>query len=285
MDACALFRERLVELGLDQKDLVAAAEVTESYISQLLTRKKLPPAPSRTDIYEKMEAFLKLPPGKLSELANRQRMDELRRNLGSVPAPLNPGVREFTLFKCRAPSEQQIKAEFDEHAFGLVERLVTQTLMDVAKDTARKELDDEKGIRAISNATGRSFEETRVTILDFLDTDVFNLTAEHCEAYLDPLIEYWTIDLAILRIDIVLNHQLSRRHSRRFEFLETESVLEEPGFKAFLRDRSLSGTATEREIAFLKNLRFDEARPTAYYYYRELQSLRDPLHFRQRDEA
>jgi len=28
-------------------DLTAAAEVTESYIAQLLTRKKLPPAPNR----------------------------------------------------------------------------------------------------------------------------------------------------------------------------------------------------------------------------------------------
>jgi hypothetical protein len=38
--------------------------VTESYISQLLTRKKAPPAPERTDIYDKMGKFLKLPSGK-----------------------------------------------------------------------------------------------------------------------------------------------------------------------------------------------------------------------------
>ena len=105
MDACALFRERLVELGLDQKDLVAAAEVTESYISQLLTRKKSPPAVNRTDIYEKMEAFLKLPRDRLSELAELQRMDELRKNLGGVPSPVKEGVRGFILFKCRSSSE------------------------------------------------------------------------------------------------------------------------------------------------------------------------------------
>jgi len=33
-------------------------------------------------------------------------------------------------------------------------------------------------------------------------------------------------------------------------------------------------------VAFLKTLRFRDKRPTALYYYRELQSLRDPLHFR-----
>ncbi|MCJ7592511.1 MAG: helix-turn-helix domain-containing protein, partial [Woeseiaceae bacterium] len=60
MDVCEVIKSRLRELGLDQKGLAAAAEVTESYISQLLTRKKLPPAPNRTDIYEKMGKYLRL---------------------------------------------------------------------------------------------------------------------------------------------------------------------------------------------------------------------------------
>jgi predicted transcriptional regulator len=42
MDVCLVIKGRLKELGLEQKDLAAAAQVTESYISQLLTRKKLP---------------------------------------------------------------------------------------------------------------------------------------------------------------------------------------------------------------------------------------------------
>ncbi|HVB87191.1 MAG TPA: helix-turn-helix transcriptional regulator, partial [Candidatus Dormibacteraeota bacterium] len=65
MDVCILVKQRLEELGLEQKKLAAAAGVTDSYISQLLTRKKLPPAPDRTDIYLKMGKFLKLPAGKL----------------------------------------------------------------------------------------------------------------------------------------------------------------------------------------------------------------------------
>ena len=60
MDVCLVIKARLKELGVEQKDLAAAAEVTDSYVSQLLTRKKLPPAPDRTDLYEKMETFLKL---------------------------------------------------------------------------------------------------------------------------------------------------------------------------------------------------------------------------------
>ena len=53
----------------------------------------------------------------------------------------------------------------------------------------------------------------------------------------------------------------------------------EPGFELFLNDKSLSGDATEEEIEFLKTLRFQGRRPAPLYYYRELQNLRDPLHF------
>jgi hypothetical protein len=59
--------------------------------------------------------------------------------------------------------------------------------------------------------------------------------------------------------------------------------VQEPGLRAFLKDRSLSGDATPEEIEFLRQLRFkDGRRPTALYYYRELRSLRDPLHFREK---
>ncbi len=51
MDLSLAIKTPLQELELVQKDLAAAAEVTESYISQLLTRKKSPPAPDRTDIF------------------------------------------------------------------------------------------------------------------------------------------------------------------------------------------------------------------------------------------
>ena len=76
MDVCLVIKQRLEDLGAEQRELAAAAEVTESYISQLLTRKKLPPAPDRTDIYDKMGKFLKLPGGKLAKLADVQRKEE-----------------------------------------------------------------------------------------------------------------------------------------------------------------------------------------------------------------
>jgi predicted transcriptional regulator len=57
VDVCLLIKRRLVELGFEQKDLSTAVEVTGSYISKVLTRKKVPPALDRTDVYEKYRSF------------------------------------------------------------------------------------------------------------------------------------------------------------------------------------------------------------------------------------
>jgi hypothetical protein len=119
-------------------------------------------------------------------------------------------------------------------------------------------------------------------ILDFLDTDVFHVSVEHCTSFLDPLIDSCEIDPATFGMNIVLNRRFTALHSKRFEFVETEPAQSsggEPGLKAFLKDAALSGGVTQEEIEFLKRLRFKEKRPTPLYYYRELQNLRDPLHF------
>ena len=81
----------------------------------------------------------------------------------------------------------------------------------------------------------------------------------------------------------MLGQEVARQLGVRFIFVEKEEGRpseEEPGFKRFLRDRVLSGDAAEEEIQFLKRLQFSGRRPTPLYYYRELQNLRDPLHFR-----
>ncbi len=282
MDVCLVIKRRLEELGLEQKDLATAAEVTESYISQLLARKKLPPAPDRTDIYAKMAKFLKLPSDRLSKLAEHQRREELERDLVGPPAPLFREVREVILRKCVPDKEKQVRAIFEKQPFGELERLVTQKLLDVIKEVAKEELNSENWLHLVARLTGRSYEQMRVTLLEFLDTDVFSLSPENCVSFLDPMIESWDVDLTTFGMEIVLNRRIASGDPRRFAFVETgpDQPEVEPGFKEFLEDHSLSGTASTEEIELLKKMRFNGKRPTALYYYRELQSLRDPLHFR-----
>jgi hypothetical protein len=282
VDVCLVIKQRLDELGLAQSELAAAAEVTESYISQLLARKKLPPAPERTDIYDKMGKLLKLPSGKLAKLADLQRKEELRRSLGDPPAPLFKEARRLILRKCAPGKEKQVRAIFEKQPFGELERLVTQKLLDVVKKVAKEELESQNWLRRVARIGGRSNEQMRVIVLEFLDTDIFNVSVENCVSFLDPLIESWDIDLATFGMEIVLNRRLAPGQPKKFEFVEREPGWheKEAGLKQFLRDPSLTGHATQEEIEFLKKLSFKGKRPTPLYYYRELQNLRDPLHFR-----
>ena len=241
MDVAFVIRERLMELGLEQRDLARAAHVTESYVSQLLTGKKAPPAPNRTDIYDRMDRFLKLRPGELARVAELARKEELQRELGDQLEPLLPHVREFILRTCRPEQAKQIRAIIERQSFGELERLVARKLLDVVG----------------------------------LAVDILHVTARHIEL-LGARIESWQIDLATFTLEIVLRRGAER--VRRFEFVERDAEAQ-PGLQKFLADRTLSGTATPHELEFLTSLRFQGRHPTALYYYRELQNLRDPLHF------
>lgn len=288
MNVGTMIKRRLEELKLEQKDLAAAAGVTDSYISQLVARKKLPPLPDRTDIYIKMEKFLRLPSAKLSELAAHERTEELKRKLPSWPVPLYKEVRELVLRKCAVSKEKEIRTIFEKQPFGELEHLVTQKLLDVSKKAARQELESEEWLKLVGQLSGHSYQEMRVSILEFLEADIFNISAENCLAFLDPLIDSWDIDLTNFGMEIVLDRRLSSAHIKKLEFVEKEAdVLSEgPGLKEFLRNSSMSGGATEEEIEFLKKLTFVKgSRPTALYYYRELQNLRDPLNFRETSVA
>jgi transcriptional regulator with XRE-family HTH domain len=282
VDIPLVIKRRLKELGLEQKDLAAAVQVTESYISQLLARKKPPPAPERTDIYDRIGKFLKLRSGELAKLADLQRKEALRKKVADPPRPMFREFRELILLKCEPRKRKQIRAIFEKEPFGELERLITQKLLDVAKKVAKEELESENWLRLMARLSKRSYEEMRVMILEFLDTDVFHVSVENCVSFLDPLIECWDIDLETFGVEVVLNRRLALERVKRFEFMETKSeppIKPEPGLEEFLKDASLSGDATLDETEFLKSLKFNGRRPAALYYYRELQNLRDPLHF------
>jgi hypothetical protein len=122
----------------------------------------------------------------------------------------------------------------------------------------------------------------RLSVLEFLDTDIFHVSLEGCVSFLDPMIDSWDIDLKSFGLEMILNGRLSPATTKRFEFVEAahgERFGIERGLEEFLKDKTLSGDATDQEIDFLKALRFKGRRPSALYYHREVQSLRDPPHF------
>jgi transcriptional regulator with XRE-family HTH domain len=282
VDISLLIRRRLHELGLEQRDLAAAIQVTDSYVSQLLTGKKSPPAPGRTDIYEKIGDFLKVPAGELSRLAKAQRQQELKTRGAELPAPLFKDCRDLVLRKCDAGIRAEVGRIFEKEPFGVLERLVTQTLVDVAQGVAREELHSEEWLRHMARLSSRSYRQVRAATLEFLDVDAFSVSLENCVSFLEPMIECWDMDLRTFSMEVLVNRRLTEGRKRRFAFVErepAEPLAVEAGLKAFLLDKSLSGDPSEEEIAFLMSLKVPGKRPAALFYYRELQNLRDPLHF------
>ena len=282
MDLAKTIRHRLQDRGLDQRELALAANVTESYISQLLSGKKLPPASDRTDVYKKIARFLGMPERQLTKLAGAERQEKLKSKVLHPPRPLFRQFRSMILRKCVDARRPQVTNLFSREPFGEFERLVTQALLDVTKSAIRDELNDPAWLDRFARLTKQAYERAQVSILDFLDTDIFHITLENWVSLVAPLIEKWDIDLDSFDITVKLNRCFIRSHTRNLKYREATSSVQdevEPGLTEFLENPTLSQGITSEEIAFLKGLRFPGRRPTAVYYYRELQNLHDPLNF------
>jgi hypothetical protein len=151
------------------------------------------------------------------------------------------------LRKCEPDRRAEVRRILEKDAFGELERLVTQKILDVVQGRAREELRSEEWLRLMAQLSGRSYEQMRVAIQD-----------------------------------LALNERLAPGSRKRFEFVEVArepAVALEAGLERFLKDKSLSGDVTGDESEILKMLRFKGRRPSPLYYDRELQNLRDELHF------
>jgi hypothetical protein len=229
-----------------------------------------------------MGGFLGLSNGELATLARSQRIDELRRDYEEPQGALLKETRELILQKCVPNRQLQVRAIFERQPFGELEQLITQKLLDVVQPVARSELDNQTWLQEVAQLSDKSHEQMRVFILEFLDTDIFNISNEDCVSFLEPLIVRWDIDLSNFDIEITLNERLAAGKSKKFAFVEKEFVgphEREPGLDDFLKDTTLSDNLTEEELDFLNRLRFKNKRPNRLFYYRAVQNFRDPLHF------
>ena len=279
MDFALVVRHRLEELGLGQRDLANKAEVTESYVSQLLSRKKLPPRPNRTDLYDKMSRVLGLPREELARLAALEHHEALDQKWQQAPPARFGPMRELVLGKCRRSRQPQMRAIFEKQPFGELEQLITRTLIEIVRGEARAHARDDDWVRSIARTTGNSYREMRVRMIELLESDP-RASIGDFSPFLDALVGSWDYDLD----DFTLEVELAGGVRRRFGFREEtgrESGADERGLRAFLGDSKLSAGATTEEIDILRRIHFPRGvRPNALFYYRTLQNLRDPLHFR-----
>jgi hypothetical protein len=90
-----LLRQRLKELKRTSRDLAEAVEVPTAYIDELISGRRRPPLPGRTDLYERMTSFLRL--GR-NDLVNRARAE--RATSAADSAGPQAEVRKLLLELC-----------------------------------------------------------------------------------------------------------------------------------------------------------------------------------------
>ena len=119
-----------------------------------------------------------------------------------------------------------------------------------------------------------------------LDIDVRPSVAQEFALFRQELAELRAEVARLRRENLELRQQAGYWQSRHADAVKRfEQLKEELGLKEFLVNRSLSGDIAPEELKFLRGLRVKGKRPTPLYYYRELQNLRDPLHFRVEPQA
>jgi hypothetical protein len=178
------------------------------------------------------------------------------------------------------PRQLRMRGIFDEEPFGEMERLITRTLLQAIRDEARRHARDDTWLRTI--ASPGSYRKMRVRRIELLDSDPVASIGDF-SVFLDPLIQWWDFDFVYFTVQVHLAGEATRRFGFHEESSEEPAVVEEPSLRAFLRDATLSAGVTSEEIESLRRMRFPASRrPTALFYYRTLQNLRDPLHFRER---
>ncbi len=82
------------------------------------------------------------------------------------------------LRKCQPAAVAEVRRIFEKEPFGEFERLVTQKILDAAQKVAAEELRSEEWLRSMAQLSSRSFEQMRVEVLEFLDTDVFQISMD-----------------------------------------------------------------------------------------------------------
>lgn len=205
-----LLRDRLKQTKHSSKELAEAAEVPEEYIDQLVSGKRRPPLPSRTDIYEKITRFLELGRNDLAACASAERAGSAERDTTAPDA----GSWAMLLELCDPETARELErraGRSDSELPGLIERV-----LGIAQGSVRRTLDDQIGLRIAAAQSGTTFVALRMRVLEFLDATPGTLTVADVTNFVRPRISKWDVDLASGVLKVVLRaHETPERDRRR----------------------------------------------------------------------
>ena len=198
----SLVEKRLRELERTAAELAEAVHVPTEYMEDLITGRRRPPMPGRTDVYPRMTTFLKLGRKELTDLATSER--------SAAPPSENSepklDVRNMLMSICEPDTARELerRSERDGNAelTGLFQRMLK-----LAQSATRSLLNDAAILRVQARRNGSTYADMRLSVLDFLDSTPDSLTVEHVTRFLKPRIRLWDVDLGTGVLRVVLQSQ------------------------------------------------------------------------------
>lgn len=193
-----LISQRLGELERTPEELAEAVDVPCGYIEDLISGKRRPPRPARTDVYERMTTFLRLARNDLAMCANAEREAE-----GPVTVRLpKPAVRRMLLDLCEPETAQELERGSGKEANSRLADYC-QRILDRAQAVVRRRmLADPTALRLSAQQSNETRLAMRMQILDFLDAASDTLTPNHLKRFIQPWVAAWDVDFetGVLRI-------------------------------------------------------------------------------------
>ena len=193
-----LLRRRLRELKRTPRELAEAVQVSEDYMADLVSGRRRPPAPGRSDLYTPMTKFLRLHRNDLPTCARAERA------AAEAAGRPDPEVCRQVLELCAPERQRLLQRRFARPEGVELERVIVGRLLLVAQGFVNRKLEDEVGLRMAAVREGCTYLQARMRLLEFLDADAASLTPRDCDEFLRPRITTWDIDLDTHAMRIVL---------------------------------------------------------------------------------
>jgi hypothetical protein len=209
-----LLLERLKETQRSTAELAEAVEVPAHYVTELISGRRRPPLPARTDVYEKMTRFLRLGRTDLADCAEAERAET-----GKDTRSPNAQVQDQILELCDAETATRLRHRARSDNAEMVDLI--GRVLDVVQGNAHRTLNAQIPLRIAATRTGATYPETRLRVLEFLDTSPATLTLEDLVEFVRPQIASWDVDLDSGVLRVVLRSAGSTERHRRSPIVRT----------------------------------------------------------------
>lgn len=195
-----MIRDRLKAVERSPAELAEAVEVPIEYVEDLMSGRRRPPRPERTDLYDRMTSFLQL---SRNDLATCAKLEREATAPAKIPAP-KPTVRKALLDLCDPKTAKKLEQRRSKNGHAELSEFF-QRLLDVTQSTVRRLLTDQISLRIAAQGSPSSYAAMRLQVLEFLDTTPDTLTIDDLTKFLRPRVASWDVDWDTGALKVVLH--------------------------------------------------------------------------------